>query len=332
MAQTDPAVGPAPGHATGRPLTPPVIHVRGVTHRFGTTTAVDGVDLTISPGQIYGFLGRNGAGKTTLTRTLLGLLTPTAGQVTLLGTPVRGGRTPAALWARVGYLVEGPGLYPTLTAGDHLRAAARYRGLSRAAVEEAVDRLDLAPYVDVRAGVLSLGNRQRLGLALALVHRPALLILDEPANGLDPAGVVDIRTLLRGLADDGVTVFMSTHIITEVARLADRVGIIHAGRLITELSGDRLSAPGAERLVATFRTPELARRALATLTAWGAEGTTDATTLVTTSPTAIHAPDDVATRLVTAGTPPTSLVVQREDLEQLFLRLTGTADVRPGAA
>jgi ABC-2 type transport system ATP-binding protein len=241
-----------------------------------------------------------------------------------LGTPVRGGRTAAALWARVGYLVEGPGLYPTLTALDHLRAAARYRRLTRSAVDEVIDRLDLAAYADVRARALSLGNRQRLGLALALVHRPALLILDEPANGLDPAGVVDIRTLLRGLAGEGTTVFMSTHIITEVARLADRVGIIHAGRLITELSGDQLAVPGHERLVASFRTTDLARRALEALATWGVDGHTDDTSLVTTSAKAIHEPDQLATRLVHAGAPPTRLAVEREDLEELFLRLTSS--------
>ena len=304
-------------------MTAPVIETLGLTHRFGAVTAVDGVDLAVAAGEIYGFLGRNGAGKTTLIRALLGLLTPTAGSVTLLGTPVRGGRTPAALWARVGYLVEGPGLYPSLTVLDHLHAAARYRRLARPAVGAIVERLDLTPYAGVRARALSLGNRQRLGLALALIHRPALLILDEPGNGLDPAGVVDIRTLLRGLADDGTTVFMSTHIITEVAVLADRVGIIHAGRLVTELSGDQLSSPGHARLVVTFRTAELARHALDTLAAGGIDGHTDGARLVTTSPKAIQEPDQVATRLVHAGTAPTYLAVEREDLEQLFLRLTG---------
>jgi ABC-2 type transport system ATP-binding protein len=306
-------------------MTSPVIQVEGVTHRFGATTALDDVSLTVAAGEIYGFLGRNGAGKTTLIRALLGLLGPTRGRVTLLGTPVRAGRTPTAVWARVGYLVEGPGLYPALTVLDHLRAAAHYRHLPGAAVDEALDRFALARYRDVRAAALSLGNRQRLGLALALIHRPALVVLDEPANGLDPAGVVDVRALLRDLADDGVTVFMSSHIITEVSRLAGRVGIIHDGRLITELAGAQLTAARAERLVATFRTPELARRAAATLIASGAEVSSDGATLVTASASAVRAPDEVVTRLVSAGSPPTSLTVEREDLEELFLRLTEPA-------
>jgi len=314
------------------PTTGPVIQARGLTHRFGSLTAVDGVDLTVGPGEIYGFLGRNGAGKSTLIRALLGLITPTSGQVRLLGMPVRGGRTPAALWARVGYLVEGPGLYPGLTVADHLHAAARYRALPRAAVDDVVTLLGLAAYPAVRAADLSLGNRQRLGLALALVHRPPLLILDEPSNGLDPAGVVDVRHLLRRLADDdGVTVFMSSHLISEVARLADRVGIIHAGRLVTELSGDRLTSTGRARLVVTFRSADLARLGLAALAGWGADARTDGATLVSTSPRAVAEPDQAAAVLVRAGAAPTSLGVEREDLEEVFLRLTGN-EAQPGGA
>jgi ABC-2 type transport system ATP-binding protein len=311
----------------------PVIHARGLTRCFGTVTAVDAVDLSVAAGQVYGFLGRNGAGKTTLIRMLLGLIPPTSGEVRLLGTSVRGGRTPSELWARVGFLVEGPGLYPALTVAEHLDVAAGYRGLDDRAVESVIDRLDLGPYRHVRAGVLSLGNRQRLGLALALVHRPPLLILDEPVNGLDPAGVVDVRHLLRELADEGVTVFMSTHLITEVARLADRVGIIHAGRLVCELAGERLGAAGAERLVSTFRTAELAGRAVAALRADGIDARSHGTAVECRAPEAVQAPDRVVTRLVEAGAPPMSLSVDREDLEELFLRLTeGTGATAEGRA
>jgi ABC-2 type transport system ATP-binding protein len=328
-------------------MSEPVIVARALTQRFGAVTALDHVDLTVTGGQIYGFLGRNGAGKTTLIRVLLGLLAPTAGEVSVLGTRVRGGRTPAQLWARTGYLVEGPGLYPGLTVTEHLRIAAGYRRLAPSAVTAVTERLDLARYADVRAGVLSLGNRQRLGLALALVHRPPLLVLDEPVNGLDPAGVVDVRHLLRELADDGTTVFMSTHLITEVARLADRVGIIHAGRLVEELAGEHLSA-GTERLVATFRTPDLAHRAAQALQAHGIVAETHAgaaarprtdtradarsdtgaatppgtTSLMSTAEAAIRRPDDVVTLLVRAGAAPISFRVEAEDLEELFLRLT----------
>jgi ABC-2 type transport system ATP-binding protein len=312
-----------PGSLTDRGSpTDPVIETRGLTRRFGALTAVESVDLAVPAGQVYAFLGRNGAGKTTVIRMLLGLIPPTSGEVRLLGVPVRGGSTAARLWAGVGFLVEGPGLYGDLTVAEHLMVAARYRGLSVVAVDAVVERLELGRYLRVRAEALSLGNRQRLGLALALVHRPALVILDEPVNGLDPAGVVDVRHLLRELADEGVTVFMSTHLVAEAARLADRVGIIHAGRLVRELPGDRLGAEGGQRVVAEFRTPELARRAASALGGYGLPARAQGTTVEARTPEAVHSPETVVTRLVEAGTAPISLAVEREDLEELFLRLT----------
>lgn len=321
-------------------MSEPVIITRALTQRFGTVTALDQMDLTVVEGQVYGFLGRNGAGKTTLIRALLGLLVPTSGDVSVLGTRVHGGRTPARLWSRIGYLVEGPGLYPGLTVAEHLRIAAGYRRLAPPTLATAIERLDLGRYADVRAGILSLGNRQRLGLALALVHRPPLLILDEPVNGLDPAGVVEIRHLLRELADDGTTVFMSTHLIGEVARLADRVGIIHRGHLVEELDGERLST-GGERLVATFRTPDLAGRAVEALRGSGiaAEARSDAAAgshpgtvaLTSAAEVAVRRPDDVITLLVRAGVAPTSFGVESDDLEEVFLRLT-TGAVPEGRA
>ena len=303
-------------------MTGPAVRTVGVTHRFGEVTALDRVDLDVAAGQVHGFLGRNGAGKTTMIRALLGLLTPTSGTVEVLGTPVRGGRTSPALWAGVGYLVEGPGLYPSLTVLEHLQVAARYRRLAAAAVRDVVEQVGLGPYANLRASTLSLGNRQRLGLALALVHRPEMVILDEPVNGLDPAGVVDVRNLLRGLTGEGVTGFMSTHLITEVARLADRVVIIHDGRLVEELSGERLRSSGDERLVSTFRSAELARRGAAALSAHGLDAHADRSTVVSTEAEAVRCPDRVARLLVEAGAPPTSLGVEREDLEGYFLRLT----------
>ena len=153
--------------------------------------------------------------------------------------------------------MDGPGLYPDLTARDHLHMAAAYRRVPRSACDEIVDRLALGRYLGVRARALSQGNAQRLGLAIALLHRPQVLILDEPTNGMDPAGVVEIRDLLRGLADAGATVFMSTHIVSEVERMADEVGIIHEGRMLDRLSRSRLTALGQPRLVVTLATPEL---------------------------------------------------------------------------
>ncbi|MBT8225404.1 MAG: ABC transporter ATP-binding protein [Dactylosporangium sp.] len=300
------------------------IQTRGVTRRYGSVTAVDQVDLTVARGEIYGFLGRNGAGKTTLIRLLLGLIRPTAGTVEVLGRPVAGpaDRRPAP-WSRVGYLVEDPGLYPDLTVLDHLRIAARYRGLDATAVTDILTSLDLGRYARSRARTLSTGNRQRLGLATALIHRPELVILDEPANGLDPAGVVEVRDLLRALADGGVTVFMSSHIIGEVSRLADRVGVIHEGALVAELSVDDLRALGRQRLVVAVSDPEHVDRADRALRAAGVVAEVAGTTLVCSEALAVGHPERVATLLVEAGAPPSHLAVEREDLEQHFLRLTG---------
>ena len=205
---------------------------------------------------------------------------------------------------------------------EHLRIAARYRRLVRAGVEAIIARLSLGRFRGMRANALSLGNRQRLGLALALAHRPRLALLDEPANGLDPAGVVDVRALLRELSADGVTVFMSSHNMGEVARLADRVGIIHEGRLIEELSTDRLRAGSRQRVVADIGEPSAATRARDALRLAGHDVVVDGSRLISFDPRTIAAPADIATLLVEAGTPPRYLAVEHEDLEQRFLRLT----------
>jgi ABC-2 type transport system ATP-binding protein len=308
-----------------------------LTRRFGDFTAVDGLDLTVRRGEVYGFLGLNGAGKTTTIRMLLGMVRPSSGDVTLLGEPVRrGGHGP---WARVGYLVDAPAPYPQLTVLENLRAAARLRGVPDAAISRAVERLGLAPYADRRARSLSQGNRQRLGLAAALFHEPELVILDEPANGLDPAGVVEVRELLRSLAlEQGVTVLMSSHILAEVDRLATRIGIIHHGRLIEELGASELERRRARRLVVRARNRAAARRVLAdagyTLDETGAgdrsggansdtgNGANGDGRLILTDEAAIRRPEKVATTLVVAGHPPVHLTVEQEDLEQHFLRLT----------
>jgi ABC-2 type transport system ATP-binding protein len=205
---------------------------------------------------------------------------------------------------------------------ENLEIVYRLRRLARpAAVPEVIERLALGPYADRRAGTLSLGNAQRLGLAKALIHAPDLLILDEPANGLDPAGVVEIRNLLRGLARDrNVAVFWSSHILAEVSRLATRIGIIHNGRLIEELDAAELARRERPRLVVTARDLAGARAALraAGFDPGGPDGA-----LVLTDEAALRRPDDVATVLVAAGYPPTGLTVTRDDLESHFLRLVG---------
>jgi ABC-2 type transport system ATP-binding protein len=297
-----------------------VIETNGLCKSFGPVRAVDSVDLRVGAGEIYGFLGLNGAGKTTTIRALLGMIRPSAGSVLVLGQAVGPcGRGP---WRRVGHMVERPAAYPELTTKENLEVARRLQGISEpGATSRVIERLGLAPYAGRRAGGLSTGNLQRLGLARALLHEPELLILDEPANSLDPAGVVEIRELLAGLAHDkGVTVFMSSHILTEVDRLATRIGIIHQGRLLEELDAERLERLRSRRLVVKTRDLAAAGRALsqAGFAVQAGEGA-----LFLNEATALDAPDVVATILVNAGTPPTRLAVEQEDLEAHFLRLTG---------
>ncbi len=289
--------------------------------RYGPVTAVENLSLRVAEGEIYAFLGLNGAGKTTTIRMLLGMIRPTTGSACVLGTRVRpGSREP---WARVGYLVEIPHAYPELTVRENLEVARRlHPGTPSAAVPECVERLGLGEYADRRAGTLSQGNAQRLGLARALLHRPRLLLLDEPANGLDPAGIVEIRELLLELTRrEGVTVFMSSHILAEVARLAQRIGIIHAGRLLQELDVDALERNRQRRLLLQARDLVAANQALA---AAGQPGTVLADgNIAIEDPRAIERPDDINRLLVGAGAAPTRLVVEEEELEPYFLRLVG---------
>jgi ABC-2 type transport system ATP-binding protein len=286
--------------------------------------AVDSVHLRVGPGEIYGFIGLNGAGKTTTIRALLGMIRPSAGSVRVLGQAVGpNGRGP---WRQVGHLVEVPAAYPELTVKENLDIARRLQGISdTSATTRVIERLGLASYADRKAGALSTGNLQRLGLARALLHEPELLILDEPANGLDPAGVVEIRELLASLAHEkGVTVFMSSHILAEVDRLATRIGIIHQGRLIEELDTVELERRRARRLSVDARDRAAARAALEkaryTVTVAPEDGT-----LALREPRAIETPEEVVRALMAAGTPPIRLVVEQEDLEKHFLRLTGGA-------
>lgn len=289
--------------------------------------AVDRVDLRVARGEIYAFLGLNGAGKSTTIRMLLGMIRPTGGHAELFGQRVHA--DDSDLWRRVGHLVESATAYPELTVRENLDVSRRLAGVADSgAIDRMIERLTLGPYADRRAGTLSLGNLQRLALARALVHGPELLVLDEPANGLDPAGVIEIRELLRGLSLElGVTVFMSSHILAEVDRLATRIGIVHRGRLIEELDSKALEAHRDRRL-------EVVARDLVAEKALRAAGLTPTLRTSDGSPTrlelrdssALDCPDDVARLLVAAGTPPTHLVVARESLEDHFVRVTGIAE------
>ncbi|MGY4642874.1 ABC transporter ATP-binding protein [Cellulomonas sp. URHB0016] len=209
-----------------------LLQARGLVRRFGTLTAVDGVDLQVAAGEVHALVGLNGSGKTTLMRMLVGVLRPHAGQVRIGddGTPE----------ARVGHLIDVPAAYPELTVEENLRAAALLRAVDRdrvhAAVAAASTAVDIVDLRGRRAGGLSLGNRQRLGLATALVHDPQVLVLDEPTNGLDPAGVLAVRRLLVERArTHGCAVLVSSHHLDELARIADRITVLHRGRVVGSL-------------------------------------------------------------------------------------------------
>jgi ABC-2 type transport system ATP-binding protein len=244
-----------------------VIEVEGLRKEFrrvrkGRTIAVDGLDLEVPEGGVFGFLGPNGAGKTTTIRCLVGLVRPTSGRVRVLGAPVPRGL--AGVIDRVGSIVEQPALYPRFSGRRNLEILGRLAGVGRRDVDRALGRVGLAERGDDLVRTYSLGMKQRLGIAAALLKDPSVLVLDEPANGLDPAGIVEVRDLLRSLGAEGRTVFVSSHILSEVQQIADRVAILARGRCVkagpvTEV----LAGAGARGLLVRVGDPVAGRRTLA---------------------------------------------------------------------
>jgi ABC-2 type transport system ATP-binding protein len=298
-----------------------IITTRKLSKYYGKVHAVDGISLSVRKGEIYGFLGLNGAGKTTTIRLLLGMVRPTSGESCISGKRVDAGNY--HLWRDIGYLVEMPCSYPDLSVKENLEIIGELRGMSdKKCIDDVMGTLKLSQYSDRKAKHLSLGNAQRLGLAKALFHHPSILILDEPANGLDPAGIVEIRELLNDLAvNHGVTVFISSHILGEISRLATRIGIIHNGKLLQELDAGQLNGLRKKRLLINARDHEALKRFLAgsnyqvELSEQGHFALSD--------PKAIANPDTMAQMLVQAGVPPVFLKVEEEDLESYFLRIIG---------
>jgi ABC-2 type transport system ATP-binding protein len=213
-----------------------VVEIRDLTKRYDTVTAVDRVSLSVRRGEVYGFLGPNGAGKTTTLRMLLGLIRPTSGDLTVLG------RRPgdAGVLARIGSMIEGPAFYPFLSGRANLDVIARYADVAPSRIDETLEAVDLASRSGDKFGAYSLGMKQRLGVAAALLKDPDLVVLDEPTNGLDPAGMRDMRALIRRLGDSGRTVILSSHMLGEVQQICDRVGVINVGRMVVESTVDEL--------------------------------------------------------------------------------------------
>jgi ABC-2 type transport system ATP-binding protein len=298
-----------------------VIRTHNLSKHYGKIKAVDGISLNVRKGEIYGFLGLNGAGKTTTIRMLLGMIRPTAGESYLNSEKIHAGQH--KIWNKVGYLVEVPYSYPQLTVKENLEIIRRLRLLPDSnAVDSVVEKLQLGPYKNRKAKNLSLGNAQRLGLAKALIHNPEILILDEPANGLDPAGIVEIRELLRDLAfNKGVTVFISSHILGEISKIATRIGIINEGKLIQEIEADELHQLRNRSLFINVKNKTGAISALAKE---GINSTlTDDGLIEIKAENALLHPENINSSLVNAGFSPNMLKVEEEELESYFLRIIG---------
>ena len=298
-----------------------IIRTENLSKHYGDLKAVSDMSLNVRKGEIYGFLGLNGAGKTTTIRMFLGLIRPTAGNVFINGTKVSADNT--ELWKSIGSLVEIPYSYPELTVRENLEIIRRLRFLpDKNSIENVIDKLQLGSYADRKAKNLSLGNAQRLGLAKALIHNPEILILDEPTNGLDPAGIFEIREMLSDLAiNQGVTVFISSHILGEISRFATRIGIIHEGKLIQEVDTSQLEKLSRKKLLINANDIKAASSILLQ-NGYTANFSADKL-LEISSQDAINKPDTVATIMVNAGCPPTLLQVVDEDLESYFLNAIG---------
>ncbi|MDN7246740.1 ABC transporter ATP-binding protein [Planococcus shenhongbingii] len=298
-----------------------IIQTEHLSKHYQKIRAVDNVSLEVAEGEIYGFIGLNGSGKTTTIRMLLGLIRPTHGRCFLNSQQVK--LSNFSLWEKVGYMVETPYAYPELTVKENLDIFCRLRRISDPmAILRVMDHLKLAAYADKKAKHLSLGNAQRLGIAKALLHNPDILILDEPVNGLDPAGIVEVRELLQHLAvNENKTIFISSHLLDEVAKIATKIGIIHEGCLLQEVESARLSRLLKQRLLLDSRHKKLAISALSeagTNCFLNEEGLIESY-----DQSAIQNPDNIARLLVNKGCPPTRLVVEEENLESYFLRAIG---------
>lgn len=293
---------------------------RGLSRHFDNGKGVHTLDLRVPSGQVYGFLGRNGAGKTTTIRLLLGLLRPDAGDIELLGHALSWRRR--QVLSHVGAMVESPALYTHLSGRQNLAVACRLRGLPEAEAERTLRQVDLLEDGQRRVATYSLGMRQRLGVALALLGQPPLLILDEPTNGLDPAGVIAMRILLRRLAHEhGFTIFLCSHLLSEVEQVATHLGMLEAGRLRFQGSAEALRAQFPDVLRIGV---EDAGAAMATMRDAGQQARLIGKGCVEIPAPSL--PDHAINRLlVNAGYAVNTLARHRPSLEDMFLRLTGHA-------
>ena len=311
---------------TGSPSGEVVLRTRNLSKHYGKRLAVDNLNLEVKRGEIFGFLGPNGAGKTTTIRMALGLIAPSSGNVEILGHDIATHR--AHILPRVGALVETPALYLYMSGRNNLRAVGSVLGgVPDERIEAVLELVGLRARQKDRVRTYSLGMKQRLGVAIALLQDPDILILDEPANGLDPAGIVEMRDLMHRLAAEGKTVFISSHMLSEVQQICTRVAIINLGKLISESSIEELISGRGEFTVKLER----AHEALAFIQKqpWGRSARLDSSgSLVTLAPEGRGR--NLNLFLVNAGFAPDMLTQTTQDLEQVFLSLTnsGTGEIQ----
>lgn len=291
-----------------------VIETHDLSKRYGEhVVAVDSLNLRLERGEVYGFLGPNGAGKTTTLRMLLGLIRPTSGKAVVLGE--RPG-SPASL-ARLGALVETPAFYPYLSGRDNLRVLALHVGIPTRRIGAVLEQVDLTARAGDAFKTYSLGMKQRLGVAAALLKEPELLILDEPTNGLDPAGMTEMRTLIRKLGQGNRTVLLSSHLMNEVEQICDRVGVIHEGRLVAEGRLNELRGEG--RLRVRAHPVDRAQDLLSTVEGISSLHIVDGTLRIAVDPSQAARINQI---LVDAGIAVSELYTEQASLESIFLKLT----------
>lgn len=293
------------------------IQIDHLTKEFGTLRAVDGLSVDVQQGGVIGLLGPNGAGKSTTIRMLLGLIRPTAGTATVLGESIE---HPRRYMENVGALIETPAFYPKLSGDANMQTLAALDGQSRARIDEVLEIVKLTSRRADRVSEYSLGMKQRLGIATALLRDPGILILDEPMNGLDPAGIVEIRTLLRDLAQQGKTVLISSHLLSEVQAVADQVVIINRGRLIFEGELSALLAEAAHEVVVVPEAMDDLATLAGALERAGYTSTIDEGAVHVAG--AVDAPAQLNRLAFDSGITLAELRVRDEDLEAVFLRLT----------
>lgn len=304
---------------------PEMIRTVNLSKAYNKVHVVYNLNLSIKQGEIFGFLGLNGAGKTTTIQMLLGMIKSTTGECYLQGKKVSLGNLD--IWNDVGYIVETPYAYPELTVRENLEIVLKLRAIEdQKRMDWIIEQLKLKKYQSKKVKHLSLGNAQRLGIAKALIHKPKILILDEPTNGLDPAGVVEVRELLKDLAKKaGVTILISSHKLEEISKMATNIGIIHYGKLIKEIDVKQLENQLEKSLIIDGNNKAEMRKILSQagykVNFIEQSLSEDRICLQIQSEETINNPEKVVTILVNAGCPPSLLKVEKEDLEMYFLRV-----------